>query len=293
MPATVMTALDSPFGSPFENASEAWRIPDGERPHDETIGCLRAIGGLGEVTNKELLALGYYLNEHRDARHSWPGERLVKVLAEMYSGHLPSKTDRDEIHTDLEFIERECARVAPPGEDIDDPLPLSSIKIEDVPLPMLNRTVTVECADSRTTFEADLHRQSCDCPTWPHARGKLKLNDIRRCCAHLVSAYHQMIENGELEGVQPVLKELMADRDRRGRSLDPHSRWKLLKIRMRPHIAIYGNGEWSYVYAPDAGGFSRFAYHNEQKRWSFGQPPKSAKTVELFFAEAVSGRINL
>lgn len=288
-----MTELDSPFGSPFEDPADAWRLPDGEEPHLETLTCLRAIGGSGEVTNKELLALGYFLNEHRDARHSWPGEKLVGILAEMFSGHAPTKSDRDEIHADLELIERECSRGSSSTTAVDDPLPLSSIKIEDVPLPMGDRTVTIECDDSRTTFEADLHHQSCNCPTWSHARGKLKLNDIRRCCAHLVSAYHQVMDNGELSGVQPVLKELMADRDRRGRSLDPRSKWKLLKIRMRVHIAIFGHGDWGYVYAPDGAGFSRFAYHQHEKRWSFGQMPKSAKTVELFFEEALAGRVNV
>ena len=101
------------------------------------------------------------------------------------------------------------------------------------------------------------------------------------------------MENGELNGAQPVLKELMADRHRRGRSLDPHSKWKLVKIRMRPHIAIYGNGDWGYVYAPDGAGFSRFAYHQQEQRWSFGQMPQSTKTMELFFAEALAGRVNV
>jgi hypothetical protein len=62
---------------------------------------------------------------------------------------------------------------------------------------------------------------------------------------------------------------------------------------MRPHIVIYGHRAWNYVYAPDEGAsYSRFAYHSDEQRWSFGRAPSNAKTIELFIAEAGAGHVS-
>lgn len=284
--------FDVPFDSPFNASASTWRIPEGVTPHEDTIRVLRAIGGAGEVTSKELLALAYYLNEHRDARHSWPGESLTTILAAMFEGHTPSRTDRDAVHTDIEAIERECYRVAITEEDEETAIPMSSIRMEDFQLPPASQTVEIKCPDSETRFQVDLHHQTCNCPTWPNHRSRLKLNDPRRACSCMVEAYHQLIQNDELPGIQPIFKDIMADRAHRGRSIDVHSKWKLVKIRMRPHVVSYGSKVWSYVYAPDGAGFTRFAFNNEEKRWSFGQCPRSAKTIEAFLKEAQAGRLD-
>jgi len=284
--------FDTPLESLFEDSESAWRIPENTIPHHDTVRALRAIGGNGEVTSKELLALAYYLNEHRDARHNWPGERLLHILVGMFDGHVPSRGDRERIHSDLAAIERECGRVAVVEEPREAALPMSAIRVEDFTLPPADQTVEIECADSGTTFQADLRHQSCNCPAWPNHRSRLKPNDPRRCCAHMVEAYHRLARNDELPDVHPIFKDLVADRAHRGRSLDVHARWKLVKIRMRPHILIYGNNkEWSYAYAPDGTGYTRFAFHNTEKRWSFGQQPQSAATLEAFLEEALAGRI--
>ena len=72
--------MDNPFENPFEDLDTKWRLPEGETPHVETIRLLRTLGGSNEITNKELTQLAYFLNEHRDARHAWPGERLFHLL---------------------------------------------------------------------------------------------------------------------------------------------------------------------------------------------------------------------
>jgi hypothetical protein len=283
--------MSDPFDSPFEEPATVWKLPDGETPHEDTIRALRAIGGAGEVTAKELVALAYYLNDHRDARHSWPGESLIRILAEMFDGHMPNKADRDKVHADIDAIEQECSRVQGNGEDGEAALPITAIRIEDFTLPEINRKVTIDCSDSGAKFEADLHHRHCSCPAWPNHRSKLKLDDVRRCCVHMVEAYHQLIKEDEIPGAQPIFKDLIADRAHRGRSMDIHAKWKLLKIKMRPHVVIYGSKDWSYAYAPDGNGFTRFGFHNGEKRWSFGQRPQSAKTIERFLEEAISGRI--
>lgn len=283
--------MRNPFEATLEDAPDFWILPQGEIPHADTIRFLRIIGGSGEVTNKELLALAYYLNGSRDARHSWPGEKLTHILAEMFGEHTPSNAERDDIHSDIEAIERECSRVAGPPSHEEDAISLKAIRIEDFPLPQIDRKIRIGCSDSGATFEVDLHHQRCNCPTWPTHRLNLKLCDVRRACRHMVEAYHQLIKSDEIPSVQPIFKEIIADRARRGRSIDVHSRWLVLKIRMRPHVICYGLRGWSYAYTLDGDGFNRFAFHNEEKRWSFAQLPKSAKTIEAYLNTGCHGTL--
>lgn len=283
-------ALNEP---PTSDLSTFWRLPEGELPHEETIRCLRALGGSGEVTGKELLDLGYFLNEHEDACTSWPGDQLLAILAEMFDGRIPSLADREEVHTDLELIEREYVRVVAPERDDKPALPLDSIRTELLKLPKIDRSVVIECVEIGKEVTVDLWHQSCNCPNWNDYRARLKTGDVRRCCVHMVEAYHLAIEEGNVPDCQPAFQELMADRARRGRSIDAHAEWKLVKIRMRPHIVIYGHRAWNYVYAPDEGAsYSRFAYHSDEQRWSFGRARSNAKTIELFIAEAGAGHVS-
>lgn len=270
--------MDNPFNSPFEDVGDKWRLPENAVPHEDTVKVLRSLGGSGEVTNKELTWLAYHLNEDHEARHSWPGEQLFQALVEMFDHRTPAAADRDLIRQDLIAIERECSRVAPPAPG-EPALPLSTIRVEEVLLPEVDRTIAVFCDEINDTFDVDLHRQSCSCPVWPKHRSKLRHGDVRRCCNHMVEAYNQLIDAGELTDIIPVLKSVFADRARRGRSIDPASTWKQLKIKMRPYLVMLRHHGWSYVYAPDGADFSRYAYDPEAGRWSFGQAPMNGETV--------------
>lgn len=280
--------MDNPFDSPFVDAGEKWRLAADETPHPDTLRVLRSLGGSGEVTTKELLWLAYYLNEHREARHSWPGERLMGELVEMFDHRTPTLSDRELIQHDLVAIEQECARVAP-APPAEEPLPSSAIRVEELPLPEVNRTVEVFCEEARDTFAVDLHRQSCVCPTWPKNRSKLRHGDLRRCCNHMVEAYQKLIEDGELEEVPPIMKAVFADRARRGRSCDPSASWTLLKIKLRPYLVILRHHSWSYVYAPDGPDFTRFAFDPDADRWSYGQAPVNSGSVVAWMRGELAG----
>lgn len=275
--------MDNPFDdSPFEDSANQWRIPEGETPHEKTVRMLQGIGGFGVLTNKELLTLAYYLSDHRDARHSWPGEKLVHMLAELFAGHAPTHEDRENLHRDLDAIETECSRLAAPFPE-DDKIAANAVRGEEIPLPELNKTVSVECEEVRSAFEVNLKWQQCSCTSWPNHRSKLKHGDIRRCCAHMAVAYLQELNGDGIEDCPPVFKALMEDRVRRGRSLDPRAKWKIIKIKLRPHLAIYGHTDWSYVFAPEAGGtFVRYSFNTVEKRWAFGRPPDFARPSREF-----------
>lgn len=276
--------MDNPFeDSPFEEAVNQWAVPDGTVPHEDTIKMLQGLGGFGVLTNKELLTLAYYLNDHRDARHAWPGEKLVHMLAELFNDRTPTHDDREDLHRDLNAIEKECSRMSRPPSDAEAEIASNAIRVEDLPLPDLDKVSEVQCEEARSAFEVNLKRQQCSCPAWPNHRAKLKHGDIRRCCSHMAEAYLNEMNSGGIEDAPPVFKALMEDRVRRGRSLDPRARWKVLKIKLRPHLAVYGHTVWSYVFAPETGGgFVRYSFNTEEKRWAFGRAPNFRAAIEKF-----------
>lgn len=192
--------MDNPFeDSPFEEAVNQWAVPDGTVPHEDTIRMLQGLGGFGVLTNKELLTLAYYLNDHRDARHAWPGEKLVHMLAELFSDRTPTHDDRENLHRDLDAIEKECSRLSGAHSDAEGEIASNAIRVEDLPLPDLDKISAVQCEEARSAFEVNLKRQQCSCPTWPNHRAKLKHGDIRRCCSHMAEAYLNEMNSGGIE----------------------------------------------------------------------------------------------
>ncbi len=279
--------MENPFDSPVSESSNKWLLSPEVVPHDETVHFLRSLGGSGEITVKELMLVAYYLNENREARHSWPGELLFRELSEMFDHRAPSKADRDEFNQDLEKIERECSRVAELPADDGEVISLDSMRIEELLLPDLDKTIDVLSEEAGRAYTVNLHRQSCNCPGWPASRSKYKTGDIRRCCTHMIEAYLQAIEEGDLQDCSPVFHALMEDRARRGRSLDPNFTWRLVKIKMRPHLIIHASKGWCYVYAPSENStFSRYAFEVDERRWAFGHVPGSAKAIETYLDHA-------
>lgn len=131
--------------------------------HVETIEELCSIAGAGKLTEKEVLDLAYFLNEHRDARHAWPGEKLFSYLhAIFYEGHV-SDTDCAHVCEVLEMIELECARIAPAHPE-DPPIPETAVRSEEIVLPTIEKRVKVESLIDRGEYDVDLNLHTCGCP---------------------------------------------------------------------------------------------------------------------------------
>ncbi len=279
--------MENPFDSDAIEPQSRWLLQPDVEPHQETVHFVRSLGGSGEITVKELTLLAYYLNENREARHSWPGELLFQSLAGMFDHRTPSKADRDGFNQDLEEIERECSRVAVVIADEGPEIALDSLRVEELPLPVLDKTIEIFSDDVGHSYNVNLHRQSCSCPGWSASRSKYNAGDLRRCCTHMIEAYLQVIQAGELPDCSPVFHALMEDRVRRGRSLDPKFTWRLVKIKLRPHLVIHASRGWSYVYAPGGNStFSRYAFEVDERRWAFGHVPGSGKAIESYLDDA-------
>jgi hypothetical protein len=284
--------------APFTELQE-WKMPEGIFPHADTIEELCNIAGAGKLTEKEVFDLCYFLNEHRDARHTWPGEKLFAYLHGIVeSGHV---TDANCAHLCdiLEQIERDCSRVAPVIET-GDPIPETAIRIEDIVLPTLEKRVQVASVTGTSQYEVDLQRHTCSCPGWYGNRRTFRDATLKLCCTHMAIAYglefdrEDADEDEELRKIHPLFKNLMRERSLRGRGLDHLSRWKMIRIKMHPHLVGYGDNEWCVVYAPCAlRAYRRHGFNTKEQRWAFGARPADSQPIEDFLLEGTKEKKRL
>ena len=163
------------------------------------------------------------------------------------------------------------------------------MRVEDLTLPVIDREIEIAAEGSRSGFKVDLGRHTCSCPGWFGNRRQFKDGDLKLCCAHMAAAFVTVFSEGVADDSPRILKDLLAERTRRGRGVDHKSQWKLLKLRMRPHLISFGGGDWSSVYAYDAKtDFQRFAYDRDAGRWSFGAAPQGHVAMVDFLSRSKS-----
>ena len=274
--------LKSPFGEDLSG----WALPSGEEPHGDTIGLLRGFAGSGNATRQEVFHLAEFLNDNREARHAWPGEPLFAHLCEIFSSGELAESELARLGRIVAEIERQSFRAAaPPPAEAE--IPEAAVRIEDLKLPRIDLIQQVAAEGSRGSYDVDLARQICSCPGWFGNRRGFKDYDLRLCCVHIATAFTEAFARGMAEeSSSRLLIELMRERTRRGRGIDPKSEWKVLKIRMRPHLVSYGSGEWSSVYVFNRQmELDRYAYHRTESRWSFGRAPINHRVLSEFLAK--------
>ena len=119
--------------------------------------------------------------------HVIPARGKARAHVGRAHGHAPTHEDRENLHRDLDAIETECSRLAAPFPKMT--RSRRTQRGEEIPLPELNKTVSVECEEVRSAFEVNLKWQQCSCPSWPNHRSKLKHGDI--AVVHMAVAYLQ------------------------------------------------------------------------------------------------------
>ncbi|MGB0580103.1 MAG: hypothetical protein ACPGVU_10410 [Limisphaerales bacterium] len=276
--------MDELFGSPFEEDLSGWALPAGNRPHRETVELVRGIAGSGTLTEQEVYLLAGYLNDNRDARHAWPGDRLFRHLSKIFGSGSVSESESEYGYLGrvLEELDRQGHAIAAPPEE-EPELPETAVKVEDLILPQLDLSLQVAAEGARHGFEVDLARHSCSCPGWYGNRRQFKGGDLKLCCAHLAAGFVEAFHQGLGAESPRVLKSLLWERAQRGRGINPKSTWKLIKIRLWPHLVSYDRGAWSSVYAFNAmKELQRYAFIPEEERWSFGQAPKNHRVLAEF-----------
>jgi len=261
-----------------------WTLAEGESPNQETIEYIRQLSEGRTLTVESVMLLAEYLNEHREARHSWPGEGLFGFLSELFSSGGIGDPQIAAVGEAIEAIEREYSLLASAEVNHEPEVKLEAIWVDDLKLPALRGRITVTDSTSRNDYEVDLAAHTCSCAAWYAHRRQFKDRDARLCCVHVAQALKQAIEEQEVKDMPRLFPELLADITARHEGLDYRSHWRLLRIQMRPFIVSHGaRVEWCQVYGPNAERqIEKFRLHRTELRWSYGRHPQCAASIAAY-----------
>ena len=248
---------------------------DSAVPNPQTIEFIRKLTEGRELGEGDVMKLANYLNDHREARHSWPGKGLFAMLGEIFASGGIGDMQLMAITQEIEKIEREYS-IAMSGELANEKIvPVDAIWVDELILPSLREKVKIQ------DFEVDLGAHTCSCPSWYGNRRTFKDGNARMCCNHMAVAFDLKIKAGEITETPRLFPEVMADLAERGEGLDYRSSWSLLRIQMRPFLVSYGNKvDWCTVYGPNADRtVEKYSLHRTELRWSYGRHPQCAGSI--------------
>ncbi len=194
-----------------------------------------------------------HLNDSRESRHSWPGDRLFGFLGKIFATGSIGDVQLDATREALADIEREYSLHVSADVNEQPAVAVDSIWVEDLKLPELRGKVTITDPAGRNSFDVDLAAHTCSCGAWYGNRRTFKNGDARLCCAHVAQAYKQELGKNGLEKSPRLFPEVITDIAAHYEGLDYRSAWRLLRIQMRPFLLAYGHKvEWCTVYGQNA-----------------------------------------
>jgi hypothetical protein len=261
-----------------------WTPPNGTSPNPQTLDFIRQLSDGKDLTEDTLMQMAAFLNESREARHSWPGEKLFGFLGEIFATGLIGDVQLDATRKVISSIEREYSLLTAGDVNEQPAVPVDSIWVEDLKLPDLRSKATITDASSRNTFQVDLSTHTCTCGAWYGNRRSYKNGDARLCCAHVAQAFKDELDQNGLEQSPRLFPEMINDIAARYEGLDYRSTWRLLRIQMRPFLISYGHKvDWCTVYGQNAERVvEKFSLHRTELRWSYGRHPQCAASIAAY-----------
>lgn len=270
------------------NPNSQWTPAAGTVAHTETIQLIRKLSEDTAITEQSLFQLADYLNDNRDARHTWPGNQLFQFLRKLFAGAGIGDAQIGATADALANVEREYSLSIAPPINGEPEVPLKSVWIEPFTLPEFRLKTSIADQSGTNSFDVDLQSQTCSCGAWFGNRRSFKdAGDARRCCNHIARAYQDVLGSGELNEYPRLFKEVIADISTRQTGLDYRMDWKLLRIKMRPFLVAFGNKiDWCQVYGPnDSAAIERYTIHRTELRWSYGRHPQCPATIAAYIRD--------
>ena len=254
-------------------------------PHPATIEFLRKLSEDRELVEGDVMKMANFLNDNREARHSWPGEGLFTMLGEIFASGGIGDMQIMAINQAIEQIERKYSLAMSSENANEKVVPVESIWVDDLLLPSLREKIKIQ------DFEVDLGAHSCSCPSWYGNRRNFKDGDARMCCKHMAVAFDLKMKAEEIKETPRLFPEVMADLAERGDGLDHRSAWRLLRIQMRPFLVSYGSKvDWCVVYGPNAERkVEKYNLHRTELRWSYGRRPQCAGSIAAYIKSLHEG----
>jgi hypothetical protein len=256
--------------------------------HLPTIDFIRQIMADGVVTEDEIISLGTFLNNDRDARKSWPGNAVFEVLRDVFLDGRVESHEIEGLTRILQGIEIICAGETTGETNVTQITPAAPSDLTDFHLPVIGQTVTISPSSQfDSEHRVDLKKHLCDCNDWATTRASFPQNCPARLCKHLVKGFDlAAAANPALNAsCDPILLGLLKSCSNTDRGLEAVSHWKrLVTGEVEFLIAWDDDSEWCNVFAmSEKGKTERYAYHLSNKRWSFGVRPSKSGLLRGFF----------
>lgn len=247
---------------------------------------IRRVTADGILEVDEVCDLGRFLNDDREARHSWPGTILWETLQSVFEDGVVSTEELDAVGAILASIEAECAS----KPDLNLTMYIRTVsraereaKSAAVPEPFVSPLIPGRirrATDGGADHEVNLEELSCDCEDWKKRRAELAQGHPGRICRCLAQAYAEALEEGlGKDWVQPFVGMI---RDLAGlfRGSDLAPSWQTVMIGDHQYLIASGGGEWVHVHGPATDGeYDRFSYRRKDRSWFFGAEPPDADAI--------------
>ena len=255
-----------------------------------TIDFIRQVMADGIVSEDEVISLGTYLNENRDARKSWPGSAIFEVLKDILADGKIEDYETVGLSKILQGIERICAGDTMGDTGVTQVAVAKKSDTTDCTVPTLDQKITISAANQFDSGKmVDLKRYECECNDWLIKRTTLPIGCPGRMCKHLVKGFELACSgNPDIKkSCDKLFLALINSSSDTNRGLDGVANWKLLSKDDVHFLAAWGpKSEWCNIYTENASGnLERFGYQIKKKRWSFGARPKKAGILKKFLKE--------
>lgn len=260
---------------------------------EPVVRYLRALTYNGELSTDEVWQLADWLNQQPDKIvNSWPAKPLVNALQTAFADKKLTHAELEELAHIIVAIEELWMETFPASSDgaAEDLLGSAVALVEEAKPEAPQLPIVAEMpADGRSdTFTVDLQHHTCTCSDWTDQRAAFLEGDYRRCCIHLVRAFHGLADEQETVRRDPLFMAFIEEHARRNTGAEVDIIWRGVVVNgVRVLYGAAPTSEWVHVFAPDEDGhYKDFGYNRRKKRWSYGERPREvAWQIESIFSQ--------
>mgnify|MGYP003574964389 CR=1 FL=1 len=248
-------------------------------PTGKTIAFLRTLTLDGLLTSEEVWALAKFFNENPECTDGWPGDMLASMLGSAFDDSSVNEEEMTALAETISEIESEwLARHPGMAQSAEYAGPFS---MEPAVIPVIDARFEVPSLREDQSYVVHLSPAMCTCPDWLSSRKKLPERNPGRCCKHVAYAYAR---SGKV--FEPWFQCLLDDCFVHARGTVASSDWLFVQMPAQKPAVICGpQHSWCAVFAPIGSEYQTFAFSPEQGRWSYGDAPTNAGTIEKAIRE--------
>ena len=239
----------------------------------KTVAFLRTLTLDGFLTADEVWALAKFFNDNPECTRAWPGDVLAPMLSSAFDDDAINEEEMTMLAETISAIESEWLTQNPglaESEEYAGPYTTQPALI-----PLIDARVEVPSSREDSSFVVALKEPACTCPDWQNRR-IFPEHSPGRCCKHIAYAFAR---TGKV--FEPWFQAMIDDCFAYNRGTQASGDWLLVQIpEHKPTVVSAGPSSWCNVFAPTPDGYQTFAFHPEQRRWSYGEAPKHAGAIE-------------